>query len=84
MPGLYAAGAVSLAWGHLIEHGGGSPTPWCSAGSPGRRRRPGPRCPRLIGGGQMTGPGPRVAACGPRVAALTGQVLCTDGGLVMR
>ena len=23
MPGLYAAGAVSLAWGHLIEHGGG-------------------------------------------------------------
>jgi len=21
--GLYAAGAVSLAWGHLIEHGGG-------------------------------------------------------------
>ncbi len=22
-PGLYAAGAVSLAWGHLIEHGGG-------------------------------------------------------------
>jgi succinate dehydrogenase/fumarate reductase flavoprotein subunit len=23
VPGLYAAGAVSLAWGHLIEHGGG-------------------------------------------------------------
>ena len=23
IPGLYAAGAVSLAWGHLIEHGGG-------------------------------------------------------------
>jgi hypothetical protein len=23
MPGLYAAGAVSLVWGHLIEHGGG-------------------------------------------------------------
>jgi succinate dehydrogenase/fumarate reductase flavoprotein subunit len=21
--GLYAAGAVSLLWGHLIEHGGG-------------------------------------------------------------
>ena len=23
VPGLYAAGAVSLVWGHLIEHGGG-------------------------------------------------------------
>jgi succinate dehydrogenase/fumarate reductase flavoprotein subunit len=23
IPGLYAAGAVSLVWGHLIEHGGG-------------------------------------------------------------
>ncbi len=23
VPGIYAAGAVSLAWGHLIEHGGG-------------------------------------------------------------
>ena len=23
VPGLYAAGAVSLIWGHLIEHGGG-------------------------------------------------------------
>ena len=23
VPGLYAAGTVSLAWGHLIEHGGG-------------------------------------------------------------
>src|SRR5712691_12099283 len=23
VPGLYAAGAVSLTWGHLIEHGGG-------------------------------------------------------------
>jgi hypothetical protein len=23
LPGLYAAGAVSLVWGHLIEHGGG-------------------------------------------------------------
>ncbi len=22
-PGLHAAGAVSLVWGHLIEHGGG-------------------------------------------------------------
>jgi hypothetical protein len=32
----------------------------------------------------MTGSSPRVAASGPRVAALTGQVLCTDGGLVMR
>ena len=23
VPGLYAAGAVSMVWGHLIEHGGG-------------------------------------------------------------
>jgi succinate dehydrogenase/fumarate reductase flavoprotein subunit len=23
VPGLYAAGGVSLVWGHLIEHGGG-------------------------------------------------------------
>ena len=23
IPGLYAAGAVSMVWGHLIDHGGG-------------------------------------------------------------
>ena len=41
VPGLYAAGAVSLVWGHLIEHGGGLTDAMVFGQCPARKHRRG-------------------------------------------